>query len=284
MLNKLKQAYPKQLNSWKIALIISSFIGLFIFIFQPFGLQMVSTPHKSLKLLGYGMVTFFILFFNLILLPKLFKKHFDEDNWTLLKQIVWLMWILFNIGVLNYLYSIFTGILSWVGFEGFLYFIVFTSLVGLIPIAAISFIRQNHILRQNINSSDKINKQILNTQEKEIDSSSQISISSGNKIYTFNPFQVAFIEAEGNYVNVVSQLDGEIQSILIRNTLKNIQESFNYEHLFKCHRAFIVNLNFIEKVSGNSQGYTLELKNTTKQLPVSRSYIKTFKERFLNQQ
>ena len=66
---------------------------------------------------------------------------------------------------------------------------------------------------------------------------------------------------------------------MIRNTLKEIEKQISdTTSLFKCHRAFIINLAHIEKVSGNSQGYSLRIKYLDREIPVARNYSKSFRE------
>ena len=89
------------------------------------------------------------------------------------------------------------------------------------------------------------------------------------------------IESEGNYVNTWFIEEGKIISTLVRNTIRNIESQIGKaDSLFKCHRAYIVNLSHIEKVKGNSQGYQLVVKYLEKEIPVSRNYSKSFREAF----
>ena len=87
------------------------------------------------------------------------------------------------------------------------------------------------------------------------------------------------IESKGNYVNTWFLEEGKIVRLLIRNTIKNIENQFLEEgNLFKCHQAFIINLSYVEKVMGNSQGYRLLIKYLDKEIPVARNYSKSFRE------
>ena len=59
---------------------------------------------------------------------------------------------------------------------------------------------------------------------------------------------------------------------LLRGAIKRF-ESENIQHasLVKCHRAFIVNIDHVESVKGNSQDLKLVLQNTDIEIPVSRN-------------
>ncbi|MDX1445125.1 LytTR family DNA-binding domain-containing protein [Lishizhenia sp.] len=258
---------------------ISGFIGLFLMLFQPFGLQFVEVPYKSVKLLGYGCVTLAILVLNLLLLPLMFPHYFEEKNWTVGKQIVWLNIDVLMIAVGNYFYSVEMHFFPWIGWEGMLIFIGFTVPIGLFPAVIITFLQQNKLLRQHIKSSVAINQQLHSPKKIEVEEVELLEVESGSQNYVFNPSEIVYIETEGNYLNIYHFKDEVLKSTQVRMTLKKMNELIEQTYLFKSHRAFIVNLNCVEQVDGNAQGYTLTLKNTTARVPVSRSFIPAFKEK-----
>ena len=92
----LNQPYPLHFNKWETALVISIFIGLFMLIFQPFGLSYYQGPDKTLLGLGYGGVTFIVLILNNFLFQMLFRETFQLNRWTVFKQILSLCWIIFR--------------------------------------------------------------------------------------------------------------------------------------------------------------------------------------------
>lgn len=281
LIKKLQQAYPQVLGKWQTIIGISTFIAFFLAFFQPFGLQFVQLKHKELILAGYGIVTLFALIINLIILPRIFQTIFIEEKWTLIKQIIWVLWIIFSISLGNYLYSIAFSIFPWAGIKGLILFSIYTLSIAIIPITVMTFITQNIYLKKNIASSSKINAQLKETHNTKNQTKEAISIESGKKTHHFQAENIITIESQGNYAKIyyVSEQQ-DIQHELLRNTLKNIQTKIeNSQNLFRCHRAFIVNLEHIEKVEGNSRGYTLKMKQIDQDIPVSRNYIKTFKQR-----
>lgn len=67
---------------------------------------------------------------------------------------------------------------------------------------------------------------------------------------------------------------------MMRITLKQIMEALaDYRHLVHCHRAFVVNLNFVVSMSSRNTGYQLEMFGTDKLIPVSRNNTALVKER-----
>jgi hypothetical protein len=135
----IHQSYPLSVNQWKIIFLTSLFIALFMLIFQPFGISSYDVALRSYFEMGYGIVTFIVLVIDLFIFPLFLKPWFVPQEWSVLKQIIWQIWILFSIGLGNFLYSsLFLHFSN--GFNAFLVFqFPFLSLLF--------FIRINYSLR-----------------------------------------------------------------------------------------------------------------------------------------
>src|SRR5674476_1060576 len=81
----LNQPYPLSGSKWKLIISISLFIGLFMLIFQPFGLSSSNETYKAIFCIGYGFVTLIILIFDLYIIQHIFKTWFDYRRWTVWK-------------------------------------------------------------------------------------------------------------------------------------------------------------------------------------------------------
>ena len=54
--------------------------------------------------------------------------------------------------------------------------------------------------------------------------------------------------------------------------LKQIKETLSeFGYIVQCHRAFLVNINFVVSMTARNPGYQLQLFGVEKQLPVSRA-------------
>ncbi len=90
---------------------------------------------------------------------------------------------------------------------------------------------------------------------------------------------VVFINSADNYVEIHYKEDKKIKKKLLRNTLKNIELQINPYHIFlRCHRKYIVNPHYIDKLNGNCNHHELLLKGYKKPLPVSRQYFYRIKD------
>jgi hypothetical protein len=276
-----RKPYPVILSRWAIVLIISPFISIFMVIFQPFGLHHLESESKSLILSGYGLVTFAVLCIDLFLVPIIFPSVFKEERWTVSREIVLLIGIVITIAMGNYLYSVLLSIVSWVGIRGFLIFTGFTLCISIIPIIGVIVISHNAMLRKNLHAAIQLNQVIMDKKDRGFVHDNKLVITSENKNQKIETpaSNLICIESEGNYVNTWFLEEGKIVRLLIRNTIKNIESQIQEaENMFKCHRAFIVNLSLVEKVMGNSQGYRLMIKYLDKEIPVARNYSKSFRE------
>ncbi len=262
------------------------FIGLFMFLFQPFGMINLHIKYKTIFLLGYGVVTMVALGFCVFVLPIFMKGYFREKNWTVGRQIFFVMLIFFLIGLGNYFYSaIFFRITdNWV--IGMLSFQGFTLLIGIFPITATTLYSHNRYLQKNLKEAKLVNVRIDDEviQKAGGNSDKKIILSSvnqGDEPVEVLPNDFLFIQSEGNYLEVYLLEAGKPQHRLIRNTLVNAETMLQgfFPPLMRCHRSYIVNLEQIEKVNGNAQGLLLKMKNCEEKVPVSRKYIEELKSK-----
>jgi hypothetical protein len=260
----------------KIAIIISFFVAAFLLVLQPFGLYNYMSLYKTIIILGYGFVCFFILLINLIVLPALLKIIFIEDRWKVKSHIFYQLWILFTIGVGNFFYTaiVFEFKINW---NLFIAFQLFTLIVGSFPVIIITLVSQNNLLKNNIKLAASLNSIIKNDAVSDDKEFVEIKSESKNENLKIVLTDLLYIKSQGNYVQVLYIQNEEIKSELLRITLTKVESEFSkFSTILRCHRAFIVNLNRIENVDGNSQGYRLKLQNSKDIIPVSRGYLDSF--------
>ena len=255
------------------------FVALFLAIFQPFELSAPGLAYRYLKIGGYGMITMLVLVgYHFVVLP-----YFDDQKWTVGKEITAIILLMIVIGLFNYLYtaSIFhwSGALIW----GLLQFVAYTLAVGVIPVTILTLLKQNQLQRRHLNEAQQINAAI--PQESLPKSKSAMIHLEGdyNDDLTLDPNHILFIESIGNYIEVHFLAEGKILKKELRSTLTKAQKQLRpYDQFFKTHRAYLVNLQHIKHVSGNAQGLRLTLSEELKEVPVARSRIKEFRTSALN--
>ncbi len=279
--NFLTTPYPiNTQNNGKIALITALFISFFILFFEPFGLVNLNIAHKKLVLAGYGLVSLIVLLINIVFLPHYFKNIFSENKWTIGKQIMFLLWILFCIGLGNYLYSNYIFQFGLFNLNILASFELFSIGIGIIPISIILLWKKNTLLKEHLKSAQELNLKVLNTIDKGVDKYTLLKFTSYNqKEYIEIPeSNILFIESQGNYCLIYYLDKDKLKKKTLRTTLKSILNQLpENSGLMKSHRAFIINPEQINQIRGNAQGYRLSFNGTSKEAIVARSYIKEFK-------
>lgn len=91
-------------------------------------------------------------------------------------------------------------------------------------------------LASNIYSSIMLARQRLVTE--------RIEIKDGTSTFYLDSNKIKYIKAEGNYLKVFHN----DKNVVIRKTLKQIEEILNSSNFVQINRSFIINTNFIEKI------------------------------------
>lgn len=95
---------------------------------------------------------------------------------------------------------------------------------------------------------------------------------------TLQVSHLLYIEAVGNYVKVCHLHQGQVQTVMLRATMKQIEETLHdYPMIVRCHRAFLVNLGQVEQIVSHSGSTQLLVKHCHESLPVSRSKMSQVK-------
>lgn len=101
-----------------------------------------------------------------------------------------------------------------------------------------------------------------------------------NATLTLSPSDLIYVESMANYADVCYISDNEIRHSTLRITLKQVRETLTgIDYIAQCHRAFLVNLNFVLKLTERGSGYQLQLFGMEKQIPVSRTNTGIIREK-----
>lgn len=246
-------------------LVFGLFIFLFLFIFQPFGMSSLKMNQRFFLSLGFGLVTTFVLFiFKYLLEPVIIK-----GNWTMGKNLIWDFCIASSVGVANYFYIclVFHQILIF----KYLILSVWTAiLVGIIPVTVLYIVTFNRIYRNALMTAAIEPERIFQEEE--------IIIRAGNpkNELKLNPRHIVYLCSNDNYVTVVT-MNGEARNkVTIRGTLKAAESELRKNRRFiRCHKCYIVNLDYADTLRGHNQNMTIRLLYSGTEIPVSRSKAET---------
>ena len=275
MLEFLKKRYPFNNNYTQIAKIVffvSLALSIFLYFFQPFELNMVSSKQKFIFSSLIGLITFSVLTFNLWVIPSYFSKVFDAEKWTVWKEIIWNTWLITSVGLAYYLFLKIMKLELLTGIQ-----FIKLILLSVIPISLFVIINQNRLLKLNLTDAHMLNKKLMQKLKK---IPRQVTFSSEyNESLTVDPEKILVIRSAGNYIEIYFLHDSKLLKKMMRMTLKKAESLLSqFAFIVRTHRSFLVNIHYITHVLGNSQGLKLSIQHIDYTVPVSRNYITRLKE------
>ena len=280
VLETLRKPYPcnKEIfDNLIISLLAGAFIFFFLLLFEPFDSLINYSGYMSL---GYGLITFAVSFFIAAILPQFFTNYFNDTNWTVLKEIGHLSFIVFTIGVVNFFYAASNQISleksEVYSFNNFILSISITFVIGVMPIIIVVLYNQTRLLKKYKAESEKINK----VQQSKSFLTQDITLKGEGKNEELKVIDnsILFIKSESNYCEIHINEENNYRKELLRGSLSSLEHSLKELNFFvRVHRSYIVNFNNIDKVSGTAQGYKIHFKNGEHSVPVSRKQSAHFK-------
>lgn len=278
MLNLFKKPYPFNddiKHNAKVVLFISIGIVVFTLLVQPIEITSLSAKEIAYLVCGIALSTFVVLSLNLLILPSLFPKIFLNERWNIKKEILWNLWIMLGISSIN----LFVFIQIFSDLQVNLSIIGKIILLGILPVSTLIIINQDRLLRTHLKEAKELNRRLEYNEDL---TNKLIHFESDYKKDEFfvRPDSILLIQSADNYIELIYKESDQFKRHLLRSTLKRAAETVSeYEHLFRCHRQYIVNVHHIKKIQGDSQGFKLIVDGIDFPIFVSRKYIKNFKAR-----
>jgi len=270
MFKFLNKPYPfnddLKYNSKLIFFISIGVLG-FLYLFQPLDVNLMNGKEKLYVVLGMAAITFLSLSLNLLILPSLFPVIFIKRIWNIKKEILWNLWILTTITVGYYLYYKVLGI-----FDVNIKVVLGLIVIAIIPITGIIVVNRNRMLRSNLKLVEGINSKLKENKSGE-DKLIHFESDYSKDNLAIKVGMLLLIRAANNYIEVFWKEGGQVKSQMIRTTLRKAEELLKeHKFIFRCHRSFMVNINFIDKIEGSMQGYKLFFENLNFSIPVSKNF------------
>jgi DNA-binding LytR/AlgR family response regulator len=311
-MNLLRQPYPQNETagySWRLAAIFGCFVGAFLSLFQPFDINTWQTEHKLLKVWGFGGITFGIMVLMGVLLPRLAPRFFAEERWTVGKQIAHILAQILLITLANRLYLLW--LVSGAYSAGWIWSFVVTCLVGIFPTTGAvvaNYIRQlKRYKEQAALLSATLPPHPVNDVPPPVTPPATASsvqpltdlkplitllAENGKDAFTVAPANLLAIESSDNYCTIFYVQNHALAKELIRSSLSRLENQLPVKQsvvahsrldlidtlpgpFVRCHRSYVVNLDRVDRVLGNAQGYKLHLLNGQLMVPVARKYNDT---------
>jgi hypothetical protein len=83
-----------------------------------------------------------------------------------------------------------------------------------------------------------------------------------------------YCQGADNYVTIYYHDQNKLSKFLLRNTLKNLENTFTQHSIIRCHRSFMINFEKVKLIEKAKDGLKLRLDtNTLLEVPVSKTYM-----------
>ncbi|MEO9872657.1 LytR/AlgR family response regulator transcription factor [Ekhidna sp.] len=266
--------YSKKEVAITLLIALSSVYFIFVFL-EPFNFE-IGDNNKYLVFLPFVLTYFLVLFVSGAFIIPFAIKVIGLKKYFFHHLLVGYFFQIFLIALAHHVLQNYLNSHALFNGEEFLSILSNAIFIGVIPTLITALIYYNKALlkqtRENLIES--------NIKIKKVDQNGYTTIQSTNEknIFRCKSSTIIYLKSEDNYVNIFYQTDeGEdFKNELIRNTMKQIEPQLPIPFL-RVHRSYIVNLNHIYKIEGNSQGMLLRITNSETTIPVSRNYIQTLK-------
>ena len=273
MFTFLSQPYPREPRNLRQWLLTSAgtgaFVTIFLLVFQPFGAAQWDDPMKPYVLSGFGVVTFVCLSFFGLIFPAAFKSWFAERTWTVGKEILWSSTNIGFIALGNMLYS---GWMFGGGYGNLVLWLGITAAIGVIPMTVMTLVNYTRLLRKYATADLRVGRHEPETTAFPLPETITFTAENEKDALTVAVADLLFIESADNYSEIVFLQNEKTKKALLRGSLSRFEEQAHYPDVVRCHRSYVVNLQQVEGISGNAQGYKLQLKNYPLPIPVARRY------------
>lgn len=260
-------------------------IGFFTFALcywvQPFELEEYFKPNHFLPVSIVSSISNMVIvgFINIFGLPLLFPKHYRQ--WTVGKEVFWTTLVILLACCItpaimelffgkdeSFNFQHFKNMSSW-GFLGTLVPLVFSILINQMRY---QLIRSNEI-KLTLSKTNSFSQIIPESKIK------SLTIPTEKGDYHLNIEDVIVIKSSANYSDIYLSGEGnKIKVDRVRCTLTLIEKNIiEQNHLFRCHRTYIVNVNKIDSYAGTiSKGFSIVNSLLEFEIPVSRTKSKEF--------
>jgi hypothetical protein len=289
MIAFLRQTYPFSYGygrNAKLALAIAAFTFVFLYSFDPIGISNGVKFGVLWVTLGYGLIAglSFLIYFGLFV--ELTKNSKLVDNWTVGRELLLYSGLFLMVGIINSsLRPVFYEGEHGLNLQILISDVSNTFKIGFVILGVLTWLNIGYLIRTNEAKAEivqlflrKTDRQ-TRTKAKKKAPPKTISVTSQYDEVEIDPSNTVFVMASGNYVEIYTEREGKLERTLKRITLKSVEDALTENSpLLRVHRAYLVNVDMVEDVSGNAQGYQLRLKGTEIQVPVSRSYLAEFND------
>ncbi|MBR1426722.1 MAG: LytTR family transcriptional regulator [Paludibacteraceae bacterium] len=279
MANRIPQYYNSKRNTILLVLTTAAFAELFIFIFTPF--QSRTWVENDWQYLLWVTIVVLVAMATIAASRTIMYQYAKHHE---IKYMDYGIWILAETSAMSLIYTLFPLLVmpEFSASHGLTFFplfreaLMYTAFILMIPYVSL-------ILLFEMQEKDRQLKVLRGEVEKYVEQPDMYNFydEKGELKLSAKPEMVYYIESADNYVQVHYELMGKMQSMLIRNTLKQAEEQFRGKDLLRCNRSCIVNFVKVRMLRREGSDLLLDFGDERiKNIPVSKGYSHRIMERF----
>jgi hypothetical protein len=263
-----------------MSIVFGAFITVFL-IFFDYSPDGESSYIQILKALAYGIITFIVMFFYSYILPMIIPNYFNSERWNIGRSIVYGIVLVVSIGIFNALFSFnYDNPNNRTSVFPFLFAVVHrTFIIGVIPTVIFNLWFERRLYKKYDSRAERVNANLTKSNY----SNNDVRLITLNEKVNLLEQDLICIKAEGNYCQVYYLELSTPQKVILRNTLKNMEDSFkDADRILRCHKSYIINLDKVKKVTGNAKGYNFIVDEFNSPIPISRDISKELLSKITN--
>lgn len=262
---------------WPGALLTGLFLFLFMLLYKPLNAHASTYMPYALTMAVYSALIAVALPGMLFLIKRI-RGFSDNEPWSFRKEVFTILMLLTGMGLVTYFAAFFVEAPSnrW-NLATFMDSLFRTFAVGVIPFAFFTVINLHRMGRSDNTSANIHQPRATGAEEPFLYMPSRLK----KEQLSFRPSACVYAESDGNYVHFFLAEEDRLHKRTIRNSISRIeQELAGDSRFFRCHRAFIINLQHVTKCTGNASGYRLQLRGISGEIPVSRNNAVRFDQAY----
>lgn len=264
------------------AFVISLFFFGFTSLYKPFNVHATRVLSFEMTMALYSFLSG-IFMYLVVKILKTIEYFLNDKEWTLFKEIISVLIILFSLGVaiyfLGFIIESEPSVNRW-NLSTFFNSLGSAFLIGIIPMIFFTAINYRYLFSP-VSGLGVGTYAVTENENPQSQDLIQISSQLKKEALNFYPDDFIYAESDGNYVMFYLIKNGMVKKEMIRNSINSIEQQLSHiPYFLRIHRAFIVNLNKVISKQGNTLGYLLKLAETESRIPVSRNNTGKFNSLF----
>ena len=180
MIARLLHPYPFEKSTQRrvmASLLFGLFVFAFLFGFRPFGMINLDSQVGYVAMI-FGLICTVSMLFLGFVVVELFPDTFDERRWTVWKEVIWALFHVLFIGLINALFAASVGMCSFT-FGAIMVFVWYTFIIGIFPVTVSVLVTEMQLNRKYRTTSAQLNEQL--SHEQHADTIDTVVLESDNR-------------------------------------------------------------------------------------------------------